>query len=142
MGHLKMLSKHHIRRHILKSLSIILEIEEQRPVERTTFFMKHAHLRVVVVHQGQLLLHCVFHELDVAVISEYLSLEIVGLLIHEALGIVVAGEWLEGADMVPAGAQFPGGVTVVAADVRAGEGNAHYVLHHHASHGPAHVCMI
>ena len=55
---------------------------------------------------------------------------------------MVAGEWIEGSNAVPAGAKVGIRVAIETADVSARERNTNDILHHYARHREAHVLIV
>ena len=133
------LTNHHIVSNIFIGTAVLGEFEEQRLVGGGVGLVRVGDLcdlGVVVAHQMVLSLNCRLHDIHVAlpgsIVIAYV-LESPGLLGFAPTVSVIPGEWLEGADLVPPGAQVGGGVgSTEAADVSTDQCDAEHVHFHNA----------
>lgn len=141
VGEFQVFTKHDIVRFVLVRHGVVREVEEQRSVERSTLFMEHADLRVIVVKEGIFGLHGISNEFNIANcrVVDRPILEHIWFLIGCCPSPVVEGEWVEGSDVVPAGADVVISVKTEAADVGACERDTHNILHHYVHDGVIYI---
>jgi hypothetical protein len=130
-------AEHYVVGNVFKCTIFLWELKEYRFIHCIVGIVSVAdlrHLCVEVPDKGVLPVYGFFHQVHVGGVGgriEYGRVESPWLLGVAPAGSVVAGEGVEGAYLVPPGAELGGGaVTTEAADVRSHQGNTEHIHFH------------